>query len=317
MSDSEGAGVEVTAIVITYNSAEHIVESIRALENALEHLEAEILIVDNASSDETVSKAERTLSRGRVIANPDNLGYARAVNVGLRHARGRLTLVMNDDAQLQPGAIDRLREVLDSSTGIALVGPRIVDSAGQPTHSARLYYPGPEEEWQRLRDLITKQSRKSDYPASEEPMPVHWLIAACVLGRTSVLREVGGFNEAFFLYGEDIDLGRRLSRLGFQSVTVPDAVCVHVGGVSTSKTYTADARTHRQISGRNVYYRLWLPRWLRTVVYLLRAFGLKGQPDRLRIFLRLAMWDGPSLRDQRFPPPLAASDGTPDLRADH
>jgi len=299
----EQTGIEVSAVIITFNSADHVADSVLSLEKALAHLEAEILVVDNASKDDTVTLARESLHRGRVIANDDNLGYASAANVGLKSARGRLTLVMNDDARLEPGAIDRLIEVLDSDDRIALVGPRIVDTSHHPTHSARISFPGPGEEWQRLVDLILRKDHKA-YPAESGPMPVHWLIAACVLGETATLRRVGGFNEAFFLYGEDIDLGRRLKELGYLSVTVPDAVCVHVGAVTTSKTYTADARTERQVRGRGVYYRLWLPRWVRSLVYVRRALGLRGQPARFKLFAPLIIWDGHSLKPQRFPAPI-------------
>jgi GT2 family glycosyltransferase len=302
---SEQTRTEVSAVIITYNSADHVADSVTSLEKALAHLDAEILVVDNASGDDTVAIAQESLRRGQVIANDDNLGYASAANIGLRNARGRLTLVMNDDARLEPGAIDRLIEVLDSNERIALVGPRIVDTSHQPTHSARISFPGPGEEWQRILDLIFSRDHKA-YPAEDRPMPVRWLIAACVLGETETLRQIGGFNEEFFLYGEDIDLGRRLKELGHLSVTVPDAVCVHVGAVTTSKTYTADARTERQVRGRGVYYRLWLPRWARSLVYLRRAIGIRGQPTRLRLFAPLIVWDGPSLKPKRFPAPLSA-----------
>ena len=308
----------VTVVVITYNSSDSIVSSLTSLEDALSNLDAEILVVDNASADSTVESATATLRKGRVIANAGNWGYARAANVGLRHARGRYALIMNDDAQLDAMTVGRLIEVLASKSRIGLVGPRIVDSHGRPTHSARLSYPGPAEEWMRLVDFVTGRRQGTDYPASEHPMVVKWLVGACVLGETELLRQVGGFNEEFFLYGEDIDLGRRLSALGLDSVTVPDAVCVHIGGVATSRTHTTDARTNRQIKGRSVYYRIWLSRATRSLVYLRRAIGIRGQPGRLRQFLPLVLWDGPSLHHKRFPEPLTPAtslEGSPPIRS--
>ena len=305
----QDAAPTVTAVVITYNSADSITSTLALLEAALSSVSAEILVVDNASEDDTVELARSFIHTGRVIANDGNWGYARAANVGLKHARGEYTLIMNDDAQLESRTVERLIEVHRSDSRIGLVGPRIVDSEGNPTHSARLAYPGPAEEWMRLGDIVTGSSRGTDYPATDEPMVVKWLIAACVLGETEQLRQVGGFNEEFFLYCEDIDLGRRLSALGLDSVTVPDAVCVHIGGVATEKTHTADARTRRQVKGRSVYYRLWLPRLARSLVYLRRAIGIHGQPDRLRMFLPLVFWDGPSLHHKRFPAPLTPALG--------
>ena len=304
--DKPKSQLDVSAIVITFNSAEDIEHSINSLEASLAHLDAEVLIVDNASADQTTSISERALQRGSVIANDENLGYARAANIGLRKSKGRFSLIMNDDARLLPGAIDRMIEVLEADDLIAAVGPRIVDSADNPTHSARMHFPGPHEEWLRISEFITRRERTSAYPASDEPIAVKWLIGACILVDTDLIRRLGGFNEEFFLYGEDIDLGKRLSAYGYSSVTVPDATCRHVGEASTSVAFTSDARTSRQIAGRSVYYRLWLPRWLRTLVYARRAFGTSGQPDRMKQFLRLAAWDGPSLRDKRFPSSLDA-----------
>ena len=139
-----------------------------------------------------------------------------------------------------------------------------------------------------------------------------WLVAACVLVDTDLARRLGGFNEEFFLYGEDIDFGKRLSEYDYKSVTVPDAMCRHIGEASTSVAFSSSARTSRQIAGRSVYYRLWLPRWLRILVYLRRAFGISGQPSRMKQFLRLALWDGPSIRDRRFPPALEVDRSTKD-----
>lgn len=296
--------VEVSAVVIAYNSAATIRNTIEDLEDALRDLNSEILVIDNDSADETVEIASSAIQTGRVIANHENAGYARAANLGLRAAAGRLTLVMNDDARLEPGAIDRLIEVVDSSPEVALVGPRIIDESGEPAPSARAFFPGPQEEWIRLRDLITRNHNRTRYPALDRPTRVQWLIGACVLGPTELLRKVGGFNEEFFLYGEDIDLGRRLWALDYQSVTVPDALCIHEGGATTSKTYTSRIRTERQVSGRSVYYRIWVSRPFRSLIYLRRAIGLRGQPARLKLFLSRAIWDGPSLRKTRFPPPM-------------
>jgi N-acetylglucosaminyl-diphospho-decaprenol L-rhamnosyltransferase len=304
ISAAPPAEVDVTAVMITYNSGDDIGDAVRALEARLEKVSAEILVVDNASSDDTTTVAADVLTRGRVIANETNLGYARAANVGLRQARSRYTLIMNDDAQLEGDAIQVMIDVLETSPDIGLVGPRIVDAHGRPTHSARTTYPGVKEELSRIKDLILRRRTTTEYPGQDRPVEVAWLVGACVLGPTDLLRRVGGFNENFFLYGEDIDLGRRLRELGLRSMTVPAATCTHVGGVATEKSHSDDARIRRQIAGRDVYYRLWLSGLERGLVYLRRAFGWNGQPQRLKTFLPMAFGGGPSLRQARFPEPL-------------
>lgn len=299
--------LEVTAIVITYNSADRVAEMVTALEAALGDRDAEILVVDNASADDTVETARVALRRGRVIANGDNVGYARAANIGLIAARGRRALVMNDDARIDGASLDRLIEVLGSDRAVALVGPRIVDPAGEPMPSARLRFPGPGDEVARLR-FAGKSAASTAYPFRDGPVDVKWLVGACLLGKTDVLVGSGGFNEAFFLYGEDIDLCRRLSGLGYRLVTVPDATSIHVGGVATAQQHDSSARILRQIAGRSVYYRIWYPRHVRSLIYAARAFGVRGQPLRMRTLLPLAWNDGPSLGDRRFPAPLSSVD---------
>ena len=297
------APLDVTAIVISYHSADHAAEMVAALEDALAHLDAEILVVDNASTDGTAEAARAALTRGRVIANPENSGYAKAANLGLAAARGRVAMIMNDDARIDARSLDRLLEVLGSDPGIAMVGPRIVDPEGAPMPSARLHYPGPGSEALRLR-FAGKAGANTAYPFDSEPADVKWLVGACVLGKTDILVDAGGFNEAFFLYGEDIDLCRRLNALGYRLVTVPDATSVHVGGAATAQQYDSKARILRQISGRSTYYRIWYPRPVRSAIYAARALGFRGQPLRLQALLPLAWKDGPSLADERFPTAL-------------
>ncbi len=292
---------ELTFITVTYNSGRDIAANLEAMEAALEPFDAELLVVDNASSDDTVSEARRVLRRGRVLVNDDNVGFGRAVNRGLVEARGTWALIMNDDAVIDTDSIRLLIDTLSSDPTIGLVGPRIVGEDGTPAPSARYRFPGWSEEWQRLRRLVGLAD--VTYPASEEPHDVAWLVGACLLGPTDLLREVGGFNPAFFLYGEDIDLSRRLAALGYRRVSVPGAVCVHTQGVATSAVYDSGARSLRQMSGRATYYRIWFSPASLRAIQILRGIGWHGGRERLGAYLRLAV-AGSDLRHLRFPPPL-------------
>lgn len=296
--------LDVSAIVIAYRSADRITEAIGQLESAMAHLEAELIIVDNASGDGTVELAEKALTRGRVIANTDNLGYGHAANLGIAAARGRTCLILNDDAVIDPESLDRLLAVLESDPSIALAGPRIVDSNGEPMPSARLDFPGLSEESRLMKNRVARVNINNVYPASSEVTDVAWLVGACILGRTDVLRSAGGFNPVFFLYAEDIDLCKRIKVLGHRVVTVPDAVCTHVGSVSTTEAFSDDARVLRRAESRNLFYRLWYRKPTRMLIHLRRAIGFKHQPMRLRYHLPKVIADGGSLAKERFPESL-------------
>lgn len=296
---------DVTAIIISYHSEERIAEAVRANEEALSHLKAEIIVVDNNSADRSVEIARSAIQRGQVIANTDNVGYGIAANQGIVAARGRTSLILNDDARLSPGAIDQLLEALDSAPDVALVGPRIVDEEGNPMPSARTVFPGPKEALQRGWDVMRGVNRNNVYPtALEDPAEVAWLLGACFLGETATLRDVGGFNPDFFLYVEDIDLCRRLHETGYRILTVPRAECVHTGSVSTRDAYSESVRMMRQANSRDLFYRIWYSRPTRSLIHLHRAMGIRNQPWRMRYHGKKAIYDGPSLGGRRFPPAL-------------
>lgn len=295
---------DVSAIVVAYRSEGRIGDTVRHLEAALAELESEIIIIDNASGDRGPDEARAAIERGRVVENPENVGFGGGVNQGLVLASGRASLVMNDDARLGPADVHRLLEVLESDRRIGLVGPRIVNESGGPMPSARQVFPGPAEEMERFGFWFRRDPRNEAYVGGTEPADVAWLVGACIMGPTETLRRVGGFNPAFFLYGEDIDLARRLHALGLRVVTVPDATCVHIGSVSSGAAFADLARVERRARARDLYYRIWLRRPTRMLVHLVRAIGVRYQPWRLRFHLPKAVWDGPSLREHRFPPSL-------------
>ncbi len=304
--------LDVSIIVIAYNSAGRIGPAVRSHEAAFQRVTGEVIVVDNASSDDGAEEARAAMTSGTVIRNEDNRGYGKAANQGILAARGRTCIIMNDDARIGAADVERLLAVLDDNPRIGLVGPRIVGEDGEPMPSARTTFPGPDEEFSRIGDVVAGRNRNHEYPVDgHEPTDVAWLVGACVMGRTDELRRIGGFNPAFFLYVEDIDLCKRYSVLGYRVVTVPDAVCVHTGSVSTSDAFAETARMARRAEARALYYRIWHPRPTRMAVHLKRAIGRRNQPWRLRHHLAKALWDGPGAKEHRCPPPL-----TPDRESD-
>lgn len=133
------------------------------------------------------------------------------------------------------------------------------------------------------------------------------LVCACVMGRAEVLRGIGGFNDVFFMYGEDIDICRRLVAHGYKLMTVPTALALHQRDVAPGRRPRGHDFSERILEARNTYYRIWLPRWQRILVNLWRAIGPSDQPFRLRYHLAKAVWDGASLRHLRDLPVLPES----------
>ena len=161
----------------------------------------------------------------------------------------------------------------------------------------------------KLADAFASVNRNTEYPYADAGLhDVAWLVGACIMGDTQILIESGGFNPAFFLYAEDIDLAKRMTELGYRVVTVPDAECVHTGSVSTGAAFTDVVRMTRRSDAREIFYRLWYGRPTRALIHLRRAIGLKHQPWRLRYHVPKILKDGGSLASKRFPPPLSQGD---------
>lgn len=298
--------LQVSAIVVSYNSADRIADAVASIEKALSPLDSEVLVVDNASTDNSVELAHGVMTRGRVIEAGENLGYGSAVNLALRHARGEYVLILNDDVLVTFETVSELLLALNSSEEVALAGPRIVAPDGSPMPAARDTYPGLGEEVGRFVQRRSLQDRARAYPWEGKHQDVAWLVGACIAAKAAILREIGGFNPAFFLYGEDIDLARRMQARGYRVVTVPSAVCVHTGSVSTTAAFSIDQRVRRRAVARALFLRIWASRPYRSLVHLSRAIGLRYQPFRLMFHLPKALWDGPSLHHLRTLAPLDA-----------
>lgn len=291
----------VTAVIVAYNSSERIIEALRATEATMAEIGGEVVVVDNASTDDTLELVRSSMTTARLLVSEKNLGFGGGANLGIAGARGEYVLVMCDHTRIEPDAVRRLIEVLESDGSIGAAGPMIVDGEGLSYYPGRRSFPGPAEEWERLRAMVTAATPDEIGVGVTD---VSWLVGACVMLPTEVARRAGGFNPAFFVFGEDIDLGRRLVALGYRSVTVSDAIAYHPPDSEPDERHVALAKMKRRRDARVMYYRIWLPRWIRMLVYLRRALGLKHQPERLLYFARRVVYDGASLRHLRFPPAI-------------
>ena len=174
----------------------------------------------------------------RVIHMPRNGGFAYGCNGGWRAGGSELVLFLNPDARLEADALARLAHVLEIDPAAGVVGPRTLRTDGTLAWSIRRF-PSLRSTYGQALFLHRLAPRASwvdevvrDPARYERPGRVDWLPGACLLVRRSTLEAVGGFDEGFFMYVEDIDFCWRVSRAGLDVVYSPDAICVHEGGRS-------------------------------------------------------------------------------------
>lgn len=263
--------------IVTHNSAAVLGECLRALPPGVP-----VVVIDNASSDESIAITQAERPDARVVVSRANLGFGRGANLGIDAlAASEFVLLINPDAQLAPGALERLVAAADRWPEAALLGPEIrrPDGAVEPSH-----------------DVMVLHRRR--YPdRGPEPVPTgdtcaEFLSGAVLLLRRAAVRAAGGFDPALFLFYEDDDLCLRLRRAGHALVLVPEAVAIHASGSSSA--------TGRQVSAR----RWWHMGWSRIAFerkHCGRAAALRsGMGLLLRYGTKAALYALTGRRDKRI-----------------
>lgn len=203
----------------------------------------EIIVVDNASGDETLPRVLRFGRAVRLIPNPDNRGFSRAVNQGLRASKAPLVLLLNPDCRVEPGALATLVEFMDRTPEAGACGPKILSPDGSVQLSCRAF-PGHSTALFHRHSLLTRLFPRNPHSNRylktrwdhSELAQVDWVSGAAMVLRRSALREIEGMDEDYFLYCEDVDLCWRLREKEWATFFVPDAVVWHHVGRSSRQT---------------------------------------------------------------------------------
>ena len=217
---STSAEPVIDIVVITFESAKHLPVCLASVPDP-----SRVLVIDNGSLDDSAEIAQQFGCR--VIRNDVNLGFARAANQAISETESPFVLLLNPDAALEPASLDHLQLAMRDS-GVAIAGGRLLHDDGteqQPWWP----FPTAARAWREaLR--ISKPTWRADAEATARD--VDFVVGACLLLRRSAVQQVGGFDERFWLYGEEADLCKRLRDIGWRVRFVPAAVTNHVGGAS-------------------------------------------------------------------------------------
>ncbi len=233
---------DVTAIVVTFDSAHALPECLGALRTD----GVPVLVVDNASSDDTIAVAEG--QGAKVIRNACNKGYGRANNIGVRSSDTEFVLIVNPDCVVDPGAVGALIDAARRYPDAGFFAPRIVEPSGRVFFQPRSL----------LSPYLHNPQGKLTLPDGEACAP--FFSGACFLIRRDLFLKLGGFDENIFLFYEDDDLCRRVADSGSALIYVPQAVVRHGRGQSSGEKRGL------------VFTSRWHQAWSRA--YVSRKYGL-------------------------------------------
>jgi N-acetylglucosaminyl-diphospho-decaprenol L-rhamnosyltransferase len=287
--DSSHPAARIAAVTVSYGSLD-VLPALLASIPAASEKPVMVIVADNKADDADNASAVSAQFGAAYLPLPSNVGYGSAINAAARTLPEPIDwiLVVNPDVVMRPGAIDELVSAGDASDAIGSVGPLTLTSDGDVYPSARsipslrtgvghalfanLWLDNP---WSR--------AYRNDTSVPPEQRDAGWLSGACVLVRRSLFDALGGFDEGYFMYFEDVDLGYRLGKAGYRNVYDPSAVVTHTGAHSTVSDSERMISTHHA-SARRFLNRKYSAGWLWPVrVALTMGLHVRSALVRRRI----------------------------------
>lgn len=242
----------ISILMVNFNSGDLVIASLREVFARQGEVEFEVIVADNGSTDGSRERIEKEFPRALVLALGRNLGFGAANNRAAAIARGEGLLLLNSDAWPLPGSIALLAAALDKNPKLGLACPLLYYPDGRPQFHGAPWTGVVGETLQKLRNPFER------WPITHT-FGLGWFTAACVLVRRQAFEQIGGFDEKFFLYFEDVDLCHRLRKAGWQMKTVPRAKALHIKGGSQHEIAEFTELEYRR--GQLRYYLKHRPAW--------------------------------------------------------
>jgi GT2 family glycosyltransferase len=229
--------MDISIIIVSYNTNKLINDCLDSLQKS-SGIEKEIFVIDNASTDETVKIISVRFPEISLIANSVNRGFGAANNQALRSCRGKYLLFLNPDTTVTEDALQKSFFYMEANQNVGLAGLNMVNPDGSHQPSVSYRYPGEKYTRDELADLKG---------------PIACVLGAAMIARADIINNLSGFDEDFFIYGEDQDLCLRIRRLGHEIGYIEDSEVLHWGGQSEINTTTV-ALFEKKIKAEYLFY---------------------------------------------------------------
>lgn len=227
---------ELCLILVNYNTGQILTRCLDSIRDQKE-IDRRVIVVDNASTDDSVALVRSAYPEVKLIANQRNIGFAAANNQALATVSEELIFFLNPDTELQSGCLAAALTFMAAHPAIGMAGPVILNRDGSVHNSADHEYPGEHYSQGKFDDL---------------PGNIAWLLGAALVARREAIASVQGFDERFFLYAEDIDICLKIRQQGWKLEVIPDAAVMHLEGQSElTASYTEVAQ--RKISAELLF----------------------------------------------------------------
>lgn len=237
---------DVSIIIVNWNSGKYLEETVNSFTEHSQNINYEIIIIDNNSNKEDVSYKylDEVFKRINVtiIKSEENLGFAKANNVGMKRAKGRNFLILNPDIIFENNVLKILSDYLDNNDDVGMVGPRMLGVDGKFQQGCLKGKPYPADTLYHIIGLAKAFPNEEKYNGyalwhlDRTKIQECWAVSgACMMVKKSLYDVIGGIDEQFFMYQEETDWGIRTKNIGKKVIYNPEAKILHYGGVTTTK----------------------------------------------------------------------------------
>jgi len=228
--------MQLSVIIVSYNAKYFLELCLLSVKEAIKKLDAEIIVVDNASSDDNCQLIKDKFNEVILIANKQNIGFAKANNLGVSKAKGDYILILNPDTVVAEDTFTNCLSYIKTLKKPGAIGVKLIDGSGCFLHESKRNIPTPLITFNKMLDI---QSKKHAYYAQHisenETAKVAVLVGAFMFLKRQTYLELGGFDPDYFMYGEDIDLSYKLLKNGYQNYYLGSSSIIHFKGESTLK----------------------------------------------------------------------------------
>ena len=232
--------LDLSVVIVSWNVKEYLMKCLSSVNNNVNNLSYEIIVIDNNSSDGTAEMIRKKFPETKLTINRENFGFARANNQAFAQCRGRYILLINPDTYLIDNSMNRLIEFLESHKEVGVVGPMLLN----PDKSIQyicFYFPSLLSELLNSLNLDNvvrrKLLKKRLAKLMEKGMPfeVDWVPGACLILRSQILNEIGGLDEKYFLFSEEMEWCFRIKARGWKVFLIGNVFVIHYGSRSTKQ----------------------------------------------------------------------------------
>lgn len=235
--------MDLSIIIVNYNVKEFLQNLIHSIEKASINLKKEIIVIDNASDDGSVEFIKDKFPDIKLISNNSNLGFGKANNIGLKQATGNYILILNPDTIVAEDTIEKMIKFFESNENIGLAGCKILNPDGTLQLACRRSFPGPWTSFTKVTGLSSLFPNSKifarynlTYLDENQTYEVDAISGSFMMMRKEVYEKVGGFDEQFFMYGEDLDLCYRIQKEGYKVYYNHSTQIIHYKGESTKRS---------------------------------------------------------------------------------